>query len=238
MEANRGLKAAMLAVAMVALASTAVSASMTGEQRCQFFLAIAKGKYERCVQKRLAREYTGGSLDQAKLAKCRIRYTTKWNRLHGLGATCSSPRYTDNGDGTVTDNLTGLVWEKKTSDGSIHDKDNLYTWSTAFPWVENGTVFSEFLSGLNAGGGFAGATGWRLPTFAELQTILLPEKYPCTTSPCIDSTFGPTQPYFYWSATALGGFPGFAWIVSFVSGSVGYDFETDTLYARAVRGGL
>ncbi len=32
--------------------------------------------------------------------------------------------YTDNGDGTVTDNQTGLTWEKKSDDGSIHDKDD------------------------------------------------------------------------------------------------------------------
>ena len=32
--------------------------------------------------------------------------------------------YTDNGDGTITDNRTGLMWEKLGDDGSIHDKDN------------------------------------------------------------------------------------------------------------------
>ncbi len=35
-----------------------------------------------------------------------------------------SKSYTDNGDGTITDNVTGLMWEKKSDDGSIHDKDN------------------------------------------------------------------------------------------------------------------
>ena len=35
--------------------------------------------------------------------------------------------YTDNGDGTITDNTTGLIWEKLTDDGTIHDKDNVYT---------------------------------------------------------------------------------------------------------------
>ena len=40
--------------------------------------------------------------------------------------------YTDNGDGTITDNTTGLMWEKLTDDGSIHDWDNVYTWEGAF----------------------------------------------------------------------------------------------------------
>src|SRR5262249_50972170 len=32
--------------------------------------------------------------------------------------------YVDNGDGTITDTRTGLMWEKQSDDGSIHDKDN------------------------------------------------------------------------------------------------------------------
>src|SRR5205814_55397 len=40
--------------------------------------------------------------------------------------------YTDNGDGTITDNNTGLVWEKQSQDGSIHDIANTYTSDQAF----------------------------------------------------------------------------------------------------------
>lgn len=36
----------------------------------------------------------------------------------------STLSYTDNGDGTITDNVTGLMWEKKDDSGGIHDKDN------------------------------------------------------------------------------------------------------------------
>ena len=36
--------------------------------------------------------------------------------------------YVDNGDGTITDLNTGLMWEKKSDDGTIHDKDDIYTW--------------------------------------------------------------------------------------------------------------
>jgi hypothetical protein len=37
----------------------------------------------------------------------------------------------DNGDGTITDDQTGLMWEKKDDNntGGIHDKDNEYTWA-------------------------------------------------------------------------------------------------------------
>lgn len=54
--------------------------------------------------------------------------------------------YTDNGDGTITDNVTGLMWEKKDDSGGIHDKDNDYTWSGASygagTYLPDGTMFS------------------------------------------------------------------------------------------------
>ena len=39
------------------------------------------------------------------------------------------PTPIDNGDGTVSDPATGLMWEKKTDDGGVHDKDNQYKWA-------------------------------------------------------------------------------------------------------------
>src|SRR6185437_3694500 len=44
--------------------------------------------------------------------------------------------YKDNGDGTITDNNTQLMWEKKvaldgiTSATNLHDADNIYQWSS------------------------------------------------------------------------------------------------------------
>jgi len=42
--------------------------------------------------------------------------------------------YVDNGDGTITDVNTGLMWEKLDDNnvGGIHDKDNYYNWANAF----------------------------------------------------------------------------------------------------------
>ena len=59
--------------------------------------------------------------------------------------------YTDNGDGTITDNNTGLMWEKKDDSGGIHDMDNAYTWSTGPPWEMDGTITTVFLAALNRG---------------------------------------------------------------------------------------
>jgi len=40
-----------------------------------------------------------------------------------------TPHLQDNGDGTITNVSTGLVWEKKDDSGGIHDKDNRYVWA-------------------------------------------------------------------------------------------------------------
>jgi len=250
MKANCRLTAVMLALAMLALASSAASA-LTDEQRCLSGRAKAKGKYEECVERRLAKAYGGGALDaqlEQRAAKCRIKYAGAWTKLQDLtgSTTCGGvPRYTDNGDGTVSDNLTGLVWEKKTTavgsgtdfSGDRHDVDNDYSWSTGLPYAESGTAYTDFLANLNAGGGFAGANAWRLPTFAELQTILLPEEYPCLAIPCIDPIFGPTQSFFYCSATGYAPAPDSAWVVYFTAGYVSAGSKTYSFYVRAVRGG-
>lgn len=65
-------------------------------------------------------------------------------------------RFIDHGDGTVTDTRTGLMWEQKTDDSAIHDKDNLYTWSTGAPYNPDGTAFFTFVATLNGPTPFAG----------------------------------------------------------------------------------
>ena len=87
------------------------------------------------------------------------------------------------------------MWEKKTDDGGINDKDNGYSWSiTGAPYAESGSAFTSFLLTVNVGG-FAGANGWRLPTVAEVQTILLDFRCTgegggptcrCPSFPCVD----------------------------------------------------
>ena len=111
--------------------------------------------------------------------------------------------YTDNGDGTITDNVTGLMWEKKDDSGGIHDQDNLYTWcvdvSPDNGACDNGTnsmdgtIVTTFLAALNGGGGFAGYTDWRIPNYKELTSILDLE----TVGPAVD-------PAFHQSATCTG----------------------------------
>ena len=61
------------------------------------------------------------------------------------------PSYSDNGDGTVTDNVTGLMWQKAVSDKM---------------------TFDEALAGADAFS-LADYDNWRLPTIKELYSLIL-----------------------------------------------------------------
>ena len=244
------MRKAILAVAVcAALAWAGTAQAVDATQKCQQQRYYAAAKYAACQQKALGKyfkTYFGGGNYNFDLAnrKCTVKYAAAWTKLSAIGAApCSGSRFTVTDSGaTVTDNLTGLVWEVKTTAvgsgqnaADRHDVDNSYTWSTGSN-NEDGSVYTDFLSNLNAAG-FAGANGWRLPTLVELEAIrdLSPSKpYGCS-EPCIDSTFGSTQSNYYWSASTYAPYPDYAW---YVSGFVDFNGKTYNFYVRAVRGGL
>jgi hypothetical protein len=228
----------------------AVLGAQDPSEKCQQQRYNAAAKYGACQQKALGKYLGGGDSTKFDLAnrKCTVKYGATWTKLSAIGVTpCSGSRFTVTDSGaTVTDNLTGLVWEVKTTAVSSgqnasdrHDVDNTYSWSTGSN-NEDGTAYSDFLSNLNSAG-FAGAKGWLLPTLVELEAIRdlsASKPYGCT-GPCIDSTFfGSTQSFYYWSATTYAGSPGDAWLVYFYDGDVFNGFKPNDRYVRAVRGGL
>lgn len=169
----------------------------------------------------------------------------------GLSPLCANTtaHWVDGGDGTVTDCTTGLMWEQKTgtlngtNTGSVHDVNNTYTWSSDS--APDGTLYTSFLPALNADVSsdgihtcFANHCDWRIPNIGELRGIL-PAPYPsCSSAPCIDPIFGPTQSFYYWSATTFASFPQYAWFVDFSNGQVQGERKYNAFYVRAVRGGL
>jgi hypothetical protein len=156
-------------------------------------------------------------------------------------------RFEDRGE-SVLDHQTNLEWEKKTGNGSIHDWSTTYTWSSGTN-NPDGTAFTVFLTGLNAGAcvstsangttdstatdcSFAGHGDWRLPKVSEFMTIV-----DMTKKPPIDPIFGPTQLSPYWSSSSDGTDPTSAWSVNFSGGADGATSKTSSSYVRAVRGG-
>jgi hypothetical protein len=159
----------------------------------------------------------------------------------------ASTRFVDNGDGTICDHQTGLMWEKKdAADGALdytnpRDVDNWYGWACCVGGTDpDGNVFTDFLARLNgevASTGpseqLGGYSDWRLPTSAELQTIV-----DCSFGvPCIDPIFGPTIDTTYHSFTSRAGNPTWVWRVNFFNGQAQFVIKTNNGQVRAVRGG-
>jgi hypothetical protein len=151
--------------------------------------------------------------------------------------------FTDNGDGTITDNATGLMWEKKDLADGIHGVFNTYTWSAGTNQMD-GTIQTEFLATLNGGGGFAGYTDWRIPNVTEIESLRnFGAKSPAAFSEfdtacpgaCTVTTCSCTRSYFYWSSTSIETGPTYAWIVYFDDGSTSAYEKTRIAHARAVR---
>jgi len=117
-----------------------------------------------------------------------------------------------NGDGTVTDTTTGLMWQQETSEKM--------TWESAISYCETLTL--------------AGYDDWRMPNINELQSIVDYSK----SSPSIDTTYFPdTVSSDYWSSTTLAYGSSDAWRVLFVLGNVYNNDKSASYYVRAVRAG-
>lgn len=131
-------------------------------------------------------------------------------------------RFVDNGDGTVSDNCTGLMWQKvagdTNGDGQSTDQDYVQ-WCDAL----------DFCEGLT----FAGHDDWRLPNVRELQSIIDYGR----SGPAIDPVFGAFAS-IYWSSTTFAGDPDKVWRVQFNFGNVYYDGKAgkeEVFHVRAVR---
>jgi len=148
--------------------------------------------------------------------------------------------YTDSGDGTITDNATGLMWEKlvnldfAANASNPHDADNTYN-----PW----TAAFQKISDLNAAN-FGGYSDWRLPNIRELRSLV----FFGASSPAIDSAFNnigsnsrTRSTGTYWSSSSWPNQPFLAWAVSFSTGVSSLipktsDANNFCCFVRAVRG--
>jgi hypothetical protein len=147
---------------------------------------------------------TGQEISYANGDDGDLRFGTEW----------PAARFADNGDGTVTDRLTGLMWTKNA------DKGN-----GPIEWEE------ALLRSKNCADG--AHKDWRLPNRKELESLLdlgqfqpaLPANHP----------FLNAQSSYYWTSTTPANNEDHAWAVHFFIGSVMHDDKAGTHYLWFVR---
>lgn len=128
--------------------------------------------------------------------------------------------FSDNFDGTITDNITGKMWVKDPSVlGGVWGTTGSPSTMTWF----NATKECEALD-------YAGHSDWRLPEIAELLSITAE-----SGNPRIDPVFTNTQSYYYWSITTCAFLLNEAWSVYFYDGYATYYDKTLLLNVRPVR---
>jgi ribonuclease BN (tRNA processing enzyme) len=102
-------------------------------------------------------------------------------------------KFKDNGDGTITDEATGLMW-------AVEDSGQGMDWQTALQWVQEKNAKN-----------YLGYGDWRLPNAKELQSIVDYSRSPATTGTAaigplfqvtpIKDEGGKTNYPFYWTST-------------------------------------
>jgi hypothetical protein len=145
-------------------------------------------------------------------------YRTGDDGDHETGV-ATSPRFTDNGDQTVTDNLTGLMWAK---DANLNGTMN---WNEAIDYANNLSLGTSCGTPL---------TDWRLPNRNELNSLVDVTTY----GPALPAghPFNNVQNLVYWTSTTMGDYRNRdRWVVNMIYGHVGDLNWNNYLYAWPVR---
>ncbi len=133
-----------------------------------------------------------------------------------MSGEAQAQRFVDNGNGTVTDTQTGLMWTKNANPlGEL-------TWHDAMSRCS-----SFYLTGIS---GWRGIDGWRLPRIGELvglSTALIRGEHPFTG----------VKSSSYWSSTSYEGSTGLAWAAAMPRGLAYGTYKTGSFYVWPVRAG-
>lgn len=177
--------------------------------------------------------------------------------LAGSGSCPADPAHGPGANewGCTQDNITGLMWEIKTIDGTLRDMNWTYTWydsdatanggqpgcaeNSSCPRTSDNCLDSsrcdseKYLADVNSSL-LCGYDNWRLPSKRELESLV----HFGTTSPSIDAGLFPNSgSSIYWTSTTHAQNLANAWFVDFNNGFASNFDKSDSLYIRVVRGG-
>lgn len=151
-----------------------------------------------------------------------------------------APRFVDNGDGTVSDKLTDLIWLKDASCNALGPNgDGSANWHEALAAANNLTAGDCSL----VDGSVAG--DWRLPNVNELQSLINHGfVHPALSNTAGDVQWSEGDPFigvqsavgvYYWTSTSTVGNPNYAWDVLLIRGNVYDDFKGYDRFVWPVR---
>ena len=153
-------------------------------------------------------------------------YKTALHNVRCVRGEATAQSFTPNGN-TVTDNRTGLVWQKC----SAGQNDTTCLGSTLNYTLPDALTYCNNLE-LPSPGGY---TDWRLPNVKELNSLTDTSRY----GPAIDPGFPSTIGSAYWSSTTFAYDSYSTFYVGFADGLVSFYHKTDSYNynVRCVRGG-
>lgn len=128
----------------------------------------------------------------------------------------SGNRFINNGDGTITDNATGLIWVANPASAGV---GGTYTWDNAIAACKNLK--------------FAGYSNWRLPNIKELVSIVDYGAH----NPTINTAYFTSQSLLFWSSTTSACYTSGAWLIDFSCGLMVNLDKTVPFSIRPVRDG-
>lgn len=154
------------------------------------------------------------------------------------GVEWPSPRFTNHGDGTITDNLTGLIWLQDANciasqypgfDNDSTSGDGLITWQHAL----------DFINGVNTGtypNCRAGHGDWRLPNINEIKSLFHAGQDNNPTWLTSQEFSNLSSFFLYWSSTTAAPNTDYAWHTDLSSGQFYYGGKNGFLKVWPVRG--